>query len=82
MIGALWHVFKNIFLKFFWHKYDLFNGIILLIFLEQCDFLKLTMQGFQSNKINFLNEYLLSYPALAYPVFQKSLFSQITCVGF
>ena len=37
-----------------------FDSTILLIFLEQCNFMKLTMQGFKSGKNGFLNEYLFS----------------------
>ena len=52
-----------------------FDSIILLILLEQRDFLKLTMQGFKSNKNGILNKYIFSYYVLAHLVFQKQLFS-------
>ena len=75
--------FRNIFLEiFFGTNMIYFDNIILLIFLKQCDFLKLTMQGFKSDKNGFLNEYLFFYWALAHPVFQKSLFNQFACMGF
>ena len=54
-----------------------FDCIILLIFLKNCDFLKQIMQDFKNNKTSILNEYLFSYLALAYPIFQKQIFSQV-----
>ena len=59
-----------------------FDGIILLIFLEKCDFLKLTMQGFTDDKNGCLNEYLFFYWMLAHFIFQKQLFSQVWHCGF
>ena len=49
-----------------------FDCIILLIFLEKCDFLKLTMHG-------FINEYLFSYWALAHPVFKMNFSIRFVC---
>ena len=63
----------------FWYKYDLFDYIILLIFLKQCDFLKLTMQCFKSDKNSFLNEYLFSYWALAHSVFKINFSARFVC---
>ena len=59
-----------------------FDCIVLLIFLEKCDFLKLTMQNFKIHKNDFLNEYLFSYWTLAHPICQKQLFSQVWHCGF
>ena len=46
--------FKNIFLEIFSGTNTIyFENTILLVFLEKCDFLKLTMLGFKMIKIVF-----------------------------
>ena len=52
-----------------------FDGVILLIFLEQCDFLQLTMQGFINDKNDFLMSFCFSYWTLSHFIFEKLLFS-------
>ena len=56
---------------------------MLLIFLEKYDFLKLTMQGFKSDKNDFLKMvfgFLLGFSSPY--LFLKSLYNQVDCVGF
>ena len=76
----LWHVFEMFFLKIFYGTNMIYlDSTILLIFLKKCDFLKLTMQGFKSDKNYFLNKYLFSYWALAHSVFKINFSARFVC---